>query len=81
MTKDSDYRKRLAIELGEKIRFWRLQRGFTQAELEKAAELPHNVIGGYENARRSPSAFSLYKIALVLRTHPGEFFPWDKQLR
>jgi transcriptional regulator with XRE-family HTH domain len=49
----------------ERIKKWREKRNISQEELAHRAGLYRTYVGHLENARYSPSAYVLYKIAKV----------------
>lgn len=59
--------------VGKRIRKWRVKRGFSQEKLAHRAGFYRTYIGHLENARYSPSAYILYKIAKTLRVEISEF--------
>ena len=54
------------LEIGKRIRKFRLAAGLTQAELAKKIGTTASAIGMYENGRREPSFDTLEDIALAL---------------
>jgi transcriptional regulator with XRE-family HTH domain len=60
--------------VGKRIKKWRVKRGMSQEELAHQTGLYRTYIGHLENARYSPSAYYLYKIAKVLKVEISEFF-------
>lgn len=63
------------IEVGKRIKKWREKRGLSQEELAHRAGLYRTYVGHLENARYSPSAYILYKIAKVLKVQISDFYP------
>lgn len=60
-------KQKLRTQVAEQIKFWRKERGLTQAELaEKAGLASKTVISGYENELRTPSFDVLEKFAEIL---------------
>jgi len=53
--------------LGEKIRSYRKQAGFTQEQLAEIADLHHNFIGEVERGNMEISLTSMLKIAKALK--------------
>ena len=66
-------KKDFTVEVGKRIKKWREKRGMSQEELAYKAGLYRTYVGHLENARYSPSAYVLYKIAKVLRVEISEF--------
>lgn len=61
-------------EVGKRIKKWREKRGLSQEELADRAELYRTYVGHLENARYSPSAYVLYRIAKALKIEVKEFY-------
>ncbi len=62
------------MEIGEKIRILRIERGLTQEELADRAELSKGFISQIERDLTSPSIATLEDILTCLGTDCGEFF-------
>lgn len=62
------------MEIGEKIRRIRIERGLTQEELADRAELSKGFISQIERDLTSPSIATLEDILTCLGTDCGEFF-------
>ncbi len=60
--------------VGEKIRFLRKQRGWTQTELGRKAGMPDSQLGTYERDETKPRASSLERIAKVLGVEMSFFY-------
>jgi XRE family transcriptional regulator, regulator of sulfur utilization len=58
--------------VGEQIRAYRKQAGFTQEQLAEKADLHHNFIGEVERGNLNISLDSLVKIAKVLKVTVAE---------
>jgi len=67
-------KKEFTVEVGKRIKKWRVKRNVSQEELAHRAGLYRTYVGHLENARYSPSAYVLYKIAKVLRVEIVDFF-------
>jgi len=67
-------KKEFTTEVGKRIKKWREKRNISQEELAHRAGLYRTYVGHLENARYSPSAYVLYKIARVLRVDIFDFF-------
>ena len=67
-------KKDFTTDVGSRIRKWRVKRGLSQEELAHQAGLYRTYIGHLENARYSPGAYILYKMAKVLKVEVSEFF-------
>ena len=61
-------------EVGKKIKKWREKRGVSQEDLADRAGLYRTYVGHLENARYSPSAYVLYRIAKALKVEVEEFY-------
>ena len=70
-------KKDFTVDVGKRIKKWREKRGLSQEELAHRAGLYRTYIGHLENARYSPGAYTLYKIASILKVKVSEFFPKD----
>jgi len=70
-------KKEFTAEVGKRIKKWRVKRNMSQEELAYRAGLYRTYIGHLENARYSPGAYTLKKIASVLKVQISEFFPKD----
>lgn len=68
-------KKEFTTEVGKRIKKWRVKRNVSQEELADRAGLYRTYVGHLENARYSPSAYILYKLALVLKINVSDFFP------
>lgn len=62
------------MTIGEKIRFYREKRGFTQTMLSQATGIPLGTIKKYEISNRKPKSDAMEKIALALRVSPNVFY-------
>lgn len=60
--------------IAEKVKEARGRKGLSQEELAHEAKLYRTYINHIENARYSPSAYVLYKIATALKITLTEFF-------
>jgi len=67
-------KKEFTKEVGKRIKKWREKRNVSQEDLAHRAGLYRTYVGHLENARYSPSAYVLYKLARVLRVEISEFF-------
>lgn len=67
------------MEIGAKIRAYRLQRGLTQEELALRCELTKGYISQLENDVSSPSIATLIDILNVLGVTPQQFFAEQKE--
>jgi len=61
-------------KVGGNIRRLREERGLSQEELAHQVGLYRTYIGHLENARYSPSAYILYRLAMVLKASISDFF-------
>lgn len=60
--------KALVKILGEKIREFRIKKGFSQEELANEADIPLSQIGRIERGEINPTISSIYVIAQALGT-------------
>lgn len=67
-------KKAFAEKVGKNIKRLREKRGLSQEELAHKAGLYRTYMGHLENARYSPSAYILYKLAKILKIKISEFF-------
>jgi len=65
---------KFTAEVAKRIKKWRVTRNVSQEELAHRAGLYRTYVGHLENARYSPSAFVLYKIAKALKVEASKFF-------
>lgn len=65
-------KKEFTKKLGERLKELREQKGVSQEELADLAGFYRTYIGHIENARYSPSAYVLYKIAEALKIDLSE---------
>ncbi len=70
-------KKDFTVNVGKRIKKWREKRGLSQEELAHKTRLYRTYIGHLENARYSPGAYTLNKIASVLKVQVSELFPKD----
>lgn len=66
------------MQIGEKIKSLRLQKGLTQEELGERTNLSKGYISQLERDLNSPSIETLFSILEVLGTTPKEFFDDEK---
>ena len=64
---NSKEKKEFSIQLGKRIRKYRLERGLSQEELAHRAGFYRTYIGHIETGHKSPSAYTVWKIASVLK--------------
>ena len=62
-------------EVGKRIKFYRNKIGISQEELAYRCGLYRTYVGHLENARYSPTAYVLWKIAKELKVPIEKFFP------
>lgn len=67
--------EQLAIYIGEKIRIYRKQKGWTQQELGEEIGMSKNAIGNYEKGFRSPKKDTLFKLANAFDISIDDLFP------
>ena len=68
-------KEKFTIDVSKRIKKLREKSGLSQEELAYRAGLYRTYIGHLENARYSPSAYVLYKIAKVLKVAISDFYP------
>ena len=59
---------------GQRIRYLRHQKGWSQEQLAFVSELDRTYIGGVERGERNISLLNIIKIAKALEIHPKELF-------
>lgn len=64
----------LVKTIGERVRYFRLYRGFTQEELAEKANVHYTYIGGIERGERNISLETLNKITEALEISPTDLF-------
>lgn len=69
------------MEIGEKLRELRIQRGLTQEELGDRCELSKGFISQVERGQVSPSVTTLFDLIECLGSSPSEFFKETEQER
>jgi len=60
---------------GEKVRYWREDRGFGVNELADAAGISHSLVSAWEHGKTNPGYANACKVAEVLRIHVSAL--WD----
>lgn len=65
----------LAEFVGSRIKFFRKQKGLTQAELGKLIRRRNNTVSNYETGTISPEQDALFAIANALNISVNELFP------
>lgn len=68
-------KQRFTIILGKNIRRIREEKGMTQDELSAECGFYRTYINLVETAKRTPSSFSLYRIARGLKVSVSELYP------
>lgn len=68
-------KKELALFIGQKIKFFRLQKGWTQQELGEKLKVGETTISNYEKGYRSPKKDMIFDIAKALGTTIDDLFP------
>ncbi|MWC31365.1 helix-turn-helix domain-containing protein [Paenibacillus sp. MMS18-CY102] len=63
---------RLSAHVGEKIRFFRKNRGLTQEELGEKVEIPQSYIGNIERGSKNISLETIEKISEALKIEPSK---------
>ncbi|MBQ9145239.1 MAG: helix-turn-helix domain-containing protein [Clostridia bacterium] len=67
------------MDIGGRIRMYRLQRGLTQEELASRCELTKGYISQLENDVSSPSIATLIDVLNILGVSPQQFFAEQKE--
>jgi len=70
-------KKQFTQKLAKRIKQLRDEKGMGQEELAHEAKLYRTYVGHLENARYSPSAYVLYKVARALRVKIDRLFDLD----
>lgn len=73
MSKKS-FEENLLLEIGQRIRFFREKKGWSQEELAFNCALHRTYIGAVERGERNISVLSLQKIALAMGLQIRDFF-------
>lgn len=68
-------KQRFTIILGKNIRRIREEKGMTQDELSAECNFYRTYINLVETAKRTPSSFSLYRIAKGLKVSISDLYP------
>ena len=64
-------------EFRKNLKFYREQRGWSQAELAIQADSSNGQIGNVESGKASPSIDLVFRIAKALSIHPADLFLRD----
>ena len=65
----------LKRKFGDKVRRYRLKRGFSQEELAYKSGLHRTQIGLIESGKRCPRLDTVYKLASALNVKPARLLP------
>lgn len=65
----------VAQAVGERVRYWRTERGLLMRQLADAAGVKQPFLSKIEKGDASPSMLSLYRIATALDVTPGDLLP------
>jgi putative transcriptional regulator len=65
-------RDKFKNQIGQRIIELRTKKGWTQADLARAAEKSPQAIEKIENGRVNPTAYTLFEIARALEVHLSE---------
>ncbi|EHI69908.1 S24 family peptidase [Streptococcus ictaluri] len=68
-------KEKLAVFIGNKIKQYRLEKGWTQEELGKQISMGKNAVGNYERGFRSPKKNTMFAIANAFGISIDELFP------
>ncbi|OXM83697.1 helix-turn-helix domain-containing protein [Paenibacillus rigui] len=71
--------KNLLTIVGERIRFFRKNRGLTQEQLGEKVELPQSYIGGIERGEKNISLETLERIVDALKIEPSDVLTSGKK--
>lgn len=69
MGQQENLKKELLVNLGNNLRSLRLERGLSQEELAFKIDSARNFIGCIERAEKSPTIFTLFRIAQALNVN------------
>ena len=58
------------VQIGNRIRKFRIERGLSQKEMAKLTGIPYSTYSNYENNNREPNLAQLSKIASILGISP-----------
>lgn len=73
----TDTEKQQLLKLGSLLRFYRLQKNFSQEKLSELTELDRTYISGLERGLRNPSFLIIKKLSDVLDINPQQLFEGD----
>ena len=68
-------KEEIAIVIGENIKRYRLQNGWTQQELGAKIGISKNAIGNYEKGFRSPKKDTMFDLANAFNISIDDLFP------
>ncbi|MCA1243015.1 helix-turn-helix domain-containing protein [Stappia stellulata] len=60
---------------GQKVRYWRKQRGLSQEEFAHLAQLHPTYVSGIESGKRNPTIKIVARIASALQIKASNLFP------
>ncbi len=75
----SDFEKYFYKNIGQKIRFYRQQKGLTQEKLSEILDLNPKYIGHVERCERLISNKVLIKIFKLWHIQPEDFYKFDEK--
>jgi len=64
----------LLVKIGQKIRLYRIEKGWSQERLGEKSDLDRTYIGGVERGERNISIINLQKISSALHVKPEDLF-------
>lgn len=70
----ADKNKSLLIELGNKLRFYRQEKKYSQEKFAELTELDRTYISGLERGKRNPSFLIIQKLIKVLEISANDLF-------
>lgn len=70
----TDKNKSLLIELGNKLRFYRQEKKYSQEKFAELTELDRTYISGLERGKRNPSFLIIQKLIKVLEISANDLF-------
>ena len=73
-------KEQIAIVIGEKIKQYRLENGWTQQELGSKIGISKNAIGNYEKGIRSPKKDTMFDLANAFGISIDDLFPQIKKI-
>lgn len=73
--------KNLLAIFGKNLRFFRLQKHFSQEKFAEQTELDRTYISGLERGKRNPSYLIMKRLCEILEITPNDLFGEDEYVR